>query len=1329
MLTEVTKRDGSTVDFDPQKIFGAIYKANNVVRDKEVMSGTDITFVTNKVVLYIQDNNISTVEAIQDIVEKMLIKCDFSETAKEYILYRAEHNKIRNSESYLMDIYNKLTFIDAADDDNKRENANIDGNTAMGTMLKYGSEGSKYFIDNYVLPKDISLAHQDGQIHIHDKDFYMLTETCCQIDLIPLFKDGFSTGHGYLREPSSIESYSALACIAIQSNQNEMHGGQSIPNFDYSMALGVTKTFWKELKRAMSNYLKYIGVKLPSNTFTIAPIKVDDDYIQSAFDASYITTPFNISKTDEIFDEFLQKNSISNDNSTVTIGELSMSVNAWDKMIPIIKSEALDRTNTRCYQAMEALVHNLCTMSCLPPDEEFWVYDKTFQQLMTYNAELFYRVYQPGRFMALSMNTTTGDLELKDITGVKEGACDHPIVRVREAGGTVSSTTNNHRYLTIEDDCELTYKTPTEDLEYLTMPRGFKIPTTKVYDEIDVSMFSIFDIRENTPYKHKTVKYSKALAELLGYYVGDGHIQKDDSSIGYNFDIKVDPQHILDLFQEAFGFTPVYRLRKRPRINNPEIIETSTMFVSCGVTLGRMFRKLAGSYSNAKHIPDFVLHGDVETQNAFLKGYLICDGCRTKRYIEFSTVSKALAYDMKLLFASRGEMMTISVHKKEPNGFVMSTQPLYTGIVGHKAAERLGIAHLCNNQEFTIHFEIPKYNSEHIVKTIKKDGIPWGDLPRIPRRHHSGHSVRYHELEHIEISTEARAITDKMSKMFRMPITEIETLSEEECPDLVYDISVADNENFMLLNGVVVHNSRAGAQVPFSSLNYGTDTSEEGRLVIRNLLLATEAGLGNGETPIFPVQIFKLKAGVNYNPEDPNYDLFKLAMRTSAKRLFPNFSNLDVPFNLQYYDGSYNSEVSYMGMTAYGNVLIKTPDNKVEYIDISKFNMVLSDDDKNYIKFDDVSRYVDVEGKGYQIYDSVLHQFVDIKKHMYCKDESKVWIDVTFNDNTTLRLTSDHPLPVYNDNMLVRTPVSDIKLLDKIPASMCGIMNNTSLYDKDGNSVFLDDKTIRVVTKLKYVSNDKIIIGYDFETSSDRFDLNNIVSHNCRTRVMGNTNDPSRETTSGRGNLSFTTLNLPRIALEVKEIENIDDKLKKFFDIMDERISMIFRQLIHRFKIQSAKKVKNYPFLMGECIWMDSDKLTIDDTIGEVLRHGTLTIGFIGLAETLISLIGKHHGESTEAQELGLKIVGHIRKRCDEESEKTKLNFSLIATPAESLSGRFVAIDKKKYGIIEGVTDKEYYTNSNHVPVYYKTSISHKVNVEAPYHALCNAGELANCAC
>lgn len=366
---------------------------------------------------------------------------------------------------------------------------------------------------------------------------------------------------------------------------------------------------------------------------------------------------------------------------------------------------------------------------------------------------------------------------------------------------------------------------------------------------------------------------------------------------------------------------------------------------------------------------------------------------------------------------------------------------------------------------------------------------------------------------------------------------------------VAYAMEKTTRDTYQAMEGLV-HNlntmhSRAGAQVPFSSLNYGMDTTWEGRLAIEQLLLATEAGLGNGETPIFPIQIFRVKEGVNYNPGDPNYDLFKLAMRVSAKRLFPNFAFVDAPFNLQYYK----------------------PDD---------------------------------------------------------------------------------------------------------PATQVAYMG-------------------------------------------------------CRTRVIGNVYDPRREVSPGRGNLSFTSINLPRLAIVAKQAPflNEEDRLSFFFGHLQCILDSTMKQLLDRLRVQEKRKVRNFPFLMGEGIWMDSEKLRPDDEVGNVLKHGTLSIGFIGLAEALKTLIGVHHGESEEAQKLGLRIVGYIRNFCNIQSDTYRLNVTCLATPAESLSGRFVRIDKELYGNIAGVTDRDYYTNSFHIPVYYPITAADKIRLEAPYHALTNAGHIS----
>ena len=673
MIAQIIKRDGRQSAFELDKITNAIFQAAQASGGHDYQMAETLARQVEQNLEQALSGENPTVEQIQDEVERVLVETGHARTAKRYILYRNERTRVREMNTRLMKVYEDLTFKSSLENNTKRENANIDGDTAMGTMLKYGSEGAKQFYEMFILDPEHARAHREGDIHIHDLDFLTLTTTCCQIDLLKLFQGGFSTGHGFLREPNDIRSYSALACIALQSNQNDQHGGQSIPNFDYSMAPGVKKTF----RRAFTD---------------------------------------NLTKAIEIY-----------------------------------------------------------------------------------------------------LEQEDGELLSKSIVKNAE----------RETG--------------------------------------------------EIAVFA--------------------------------------------------------------------------------------------------------------------------------------DG----------------------------------------NGF-------------DEAVERL----LCDHTDARTAAKIMRFTRKYAVKETRRN--------------------TYQAME-----------------------------------------ALVHNLNTM--------HSRAGAQVPFTSLNYGTDPSPEGRLVMECLMKATEAGLGNGETSIFPIHIFKVKEGVNYNPGEPNYDLFKLAMRVSAKRMFPNFSFLDAPFNAQYYKpGRPETEATYMG---------------------------------------------------------------------------------------------------------------------------------------------------------------------------------------CRTRVVGNVFDPTREIVNGRGNLSFTSINLPRIAILSK------GDIDWFFEDLDRKIDLVIDQLLARLRIQSQKKVRNYPFLMGQGVWIDSEKLGPDDSVGEVLKHGSLTCGFIGLAETLKALIGVHHGESDEAQELGLKIVSHMRERMDQAAQQYHLNFTLIATPAEGLSGRFVRMDRARFGEIPGVTDREYYTNSFHVPVYYPISAFEKIRREAPYHALTNGGHIS----
>lgn len=668
VIRSVIKRDGRRSKFDRSKIANAIsaaFKASKTDFDLDLISD-----LTEKVCKKFSTREVFDlhVELIQDTVEKTLFDADYKAVAQIFNNYRQQRAEAREGSSQLTKIFKLLVNNDQEANEIRKENANINSDSTMGTMLKFGSESSKSFSMRQLINPKFVMMHRSGDFHIHDLDFYPLTINCCQIDLAKLFKDGFSTGHGSIREPQTIQSAAALTCIAIQSNQNDMFGGQSIPCFEYYLAPYVVKSFIKRFIETYSDFFEVINGEAPSNLI---------DAIRESCNRLYHLNDTLLSVS--------VLEALANDLMIF----MKMSYDKIQRAIEI----AYQRTERDCYQAMESLLFNLNTMQ-----------------------------------------------------------------------------------------------------------------------------------------------------------------------------------------------------------------------------------------------------------------------------------------------------------------------------------------------------------------------------------------------------------------------------------------------------------SRAGAQTPFSSINYGTGTTPEQRMIIKNILLATDAGLGNSETPIFPVQVFKVKSGVNTTLYEPNYDLFRLACSVSAKRMFPNFSFIDAPYNLQYYEPNKpETEVAVMG---------------------------------------------------------------------------------------------------------------------------------------------------------------------------------------CRTRVFGNVHDKNNSIIPSRGNLFFNTINLPRIALQSKgDIEVFYDKLKEIVEAACD-------QLEERFKYISKRHIYNYPFLMEQGVWLDSEKLDPDDTIGEVIKHGSLSVGFVGLAEALVALIGEHHGQSQEAQTFGLEVVSFMRDLLDYKAEKTKLNWTLFASPAESTAGRLLKLDRERFGVVPNVTDRDYYTNSFHIPVYFDIPAFKKIQIEAPYHALCNAGAI-----
>ena len=869
----VIKRDGRKVEFDLSKIISATSKA-------VISAGTGIGIpkkVADMVLKTLQEENNDeiSIEHIQDLVEISLMKLN-PDVAKCYILYRDTRSRERSKRSEINKKIAELIKIDASESDTKRENANIDGDTMCGSMLKIGGTVTKeYFFDN-IIDTRFKKLHENGQIHIHDADLALFTINCLHINLKKLLAEGFSTGHGYLRSPTTIQSAATLACIALQSNQNDCFGGQAYPSIDYDLAPYVAKSF---VRNVVEHLRSILSMTEPEDVYNYTGYKTDvlpvlDKYIKKN---EHIMNYDGYKIIRHTLSDYLKKK-----GST-----FELTTDIFDK----ICKYALSKTDRDTYQAMEAMQHNFCTLQ-----------------------------------------------------------------------------------------------------------------------------------------------------------------------------------------------------------------------------------------------------------------------------------------------------------------------------------------------------------------------------------------------------------------------------------------------------------SRSGGQTPFSSINFGTDTSEEGRMVTKNILLNVKAGLGSGETAIFPISIFKILKGVT-DKGSKNYDLFRLACEVSAVRAFPNFVNVSAPMNFKYYiPGRPETEIATMGaLTGSSGIYIDYREafpNTSYSVDLFEPNVTFEKMEKflvsrkltettEPIKFDENTYYYNLV-PGVQTADELSETgYATIKKFMVFKDPNLKWYQIHYSvreyapnheifssRSSSIIVTDDHPLPVLDAlGNPVRTLAKDIKVGDLLVPT-----GNTYAYECE-------------VYKIEPIT-DKQYVGYDIETSTDRFNVNDIVSHNCRTRVIGNHYDKNHQQTSGRGNLFFTTINLPYIALEALEKYPDDEAARyhEFMKILDERIDDAMEVNRQRFEYISHRKAKNLPFLMGQHLYIGSENLGPEDEIGEVIKQGSISVGFIGLAETLTALFGKHHGESEKSQQYGLTIIGHMNDLMHKFSEEENMNYSLFATPAEGCSGRLLKACRKRFGIVPGVTDKLYLTNSVHVPVSYKISAFDKVNIEAPYHPLCEAG-------
>lgn len=1250
----IFKRDGSEQFLDTSKLAESIFGAAVNVGGEDMDLAEDLAY---KVLDILESNDINeiTSDALQKLVEDTLIDEGHSATARQYILKGADRRRIRELDTSLIKSFEELTFQSEEESDTKRENANIDSSTSMGTMLKYGSESAKSFNLSYLLSRDISEAHKNGDIHIHDLDFLSLTATCDQIPLDTLFKNGFNTGHGFLREPGNIRTAAALTAIALQSNQNDQHGGQSIPMLDHYLSPYVALSYVVNIAREC----------------------------KSKLDLSQSDRKELKARLKNIWSE--HKHLMNEPCKRLIVRELKAflsekNVEYTEKNIDSILRNAYDDTYDDTFQSMEGLVHNLNTMHCLPASEKIWVYDYEVGELKSITMEKLHNTFKNKRYKVISLNKDTGKAEFKYITHCKKMDNNREIVALTDKQGRTVRVTDNHRIMTIKG--MTISETIPKDCLYTISPRGIDIKTDII--KLDTSAYGT--PRKDNPFQSKYVDITPKFAEFIGYYMADGCMLGETSTCCISACGKVSFEYIEQLLKEVFNceFKTSYTYFNHSTNGKQE----KDIRIQLGMPLARMLKDKFGRIGKEKKIPTEFMLADENIKKAFLKAYFSLDGRKDKKYSEVSTVNKELQAQVALMISSLGASSHYTTRECS-DGFNNNREmPMHFITLGAYDSVKVGL-----KEQMDTKFEIPKYNLGMIYDNYKNicDKIC---------KNRSSRNVRYTELEEL-LNTHNIPEAKKFLNFFVNEIDSKKTYNSGE--EYVYDISVEDNENFLTYECIYVHNSRAGAQVPFSSVNYGTDTTVEGRMIQETLLKTTWDGLGNGETPIFPIQILKLKKGINVDPKDPCYDIFELACKVSARRLYPNFCNLDAPYNAELYvEGHPETEMATMGCAEgneYVDIRVLGVKHKVKFK--NAWSIIVNYVGEDKIKRSGCSEYLDLSNTNIGVYDSYSGKYAKALKIIRNHNVNN-WRTVILVNGQVMVLTGDHPLHVIRNGEEKRIYVDNLCLSDKL--------------------VLADSKEQVEITEIKsglgYSTNRSSGYSYDFETETDRLDISGIMSHNCRTRVGKNVYDPTKSVIPGRGNLSFTSINLPRIGIKA------EGDINKFYRLLDLQLSIVHRELLERLKIISKRKPLNYPFLMGQGCWIGSENLGPTDSLEEVWKHGTLGVGFIGLAETLVALTGKHHGESEESQKLGLEIVGYMRKAVDKWAQEEKLNYSLIGTPAEGLSGRFIRMDKKLFGIIPGITDRDYYTNSSHVPVYYPISAKKKIDIEAPYHEIENGGHI-----
>ena len=1129
---DVIKRDGSVEDFDVEKLSDSIMSAALTVGGEDYDLADEIA---NNIldILELNENDSINADELQNIVIKTLIEDGHAATAEKYILKAADRNRMREMDTALMKSFEEITFKSEEDSEVKRENANINSETAMGTMLKYGSEGAKNFNLLYMMSEDIAAAHKNCDIHIHDLDFWALTETCIDKDTLLTIKVDneikviTAEQLAIYCDLKDIDAWKDVKNIQIASNGKFINIKSIVKHKsdDKHMFHIVTPTgelhvtdehtvCIVENGKTVDKKVKDIKV---GDILSVPEIDIDK-YTMDTLDIISVYNEDNIviSNTNEVI------RNIKNNNNWKAFCNI---FDYRNTRASLIRSNHAKMTIPE-YRSIE----HLCT---LKHSDLQLNYTRSRGQ-ETINAVLPL-TFELGNIIGLmySEGSITEHIDPRQDSPVKKACfCNYDEELIQQFNKNYSAVFNNAKITDRKHKGRHTGSILSGYLQY------------ELFHGIFGCKYSTDNIRLAQWMFSANRDFVSGL--IAGIIDGDGCVQTD----GYRVSICSVSNEFLKDIQKLLLLRGIKSSIKQSNaiegtvthfLNDEVEVESVRNYDNYKLEItGDLYNKLGWVNSNK------INSIELKTSNKFPYNY----NTITDIYeVEYSD----LVYDLETddhHFTADGfnvhNCMQIPLDKLYEHGFNTGHGFLRQPASIRTAAALAAIAIQSDQNDQhggqsipMLDYYLAPYVALSYVKLVAHISKIKLDLTKDQEKSLKRVLVAYQKANGCIMGDDKKIdIINILKRWFereeiKVSKKKIDKILADAYED-VYDETFQAMEAF--IHNLNTMHSRAGAQVPFSSVNYGTDTSVEGRMVMETLLKTTWDGLGNGETPIFPIQILKLKNGVNMNPGDPNYDIFELACKVSAKRLYPNFVNCDAPYNAEMYiEGRPDTEIATMG---------------------------------------------------------------------------------------------------------------------------------------------------------------------------------------CRTRVGLNKYDPDKSVVPGRGNLSFTSINLPRLAILSRG--NIDI----FYKLLDEKMELVHKQLLERFEIQCKKHPINYPFLMGQGIWLGSEKLGPKDDIREILKHGTLAVGFIGLAETLVALIGKHHGESEEAQKLGIEIVQHMRDYTDAWSEDEHMNYSVIGTPAEGLSGRFIRADKKLFGTIPGVTDKDYYTNSSHVPVNYPISAFKKIEIEAPYHSIENGGHI-----